>query len=284
MPSRFVNMETQVPPLPPLPPPQTYSPLPAPYAVPFQGIPDYREPGRVNINTIMSQDVLAGLLNYYPGIADSASSANLTTLWQKLIETRQGFTGSSGAIDPNFASRFARPFRSSGGTQLVPPSSGDLSLAAEPEVNRTLLRQDPDVSGRPLLAFDRTGVSPSVVNPNNVGETNNPDRNPYFRFSVLQKLGGLVTTRSNVYAVWITEGYFEVQPVRLPANAQEQQQWPMIYPDGYTVGQEIGIDTGTNVRHRAFYILDRSIPVGFQRGKDNNVDNPSTVRTRTYIQ
>jgi hypothetical protein len=34
--------------------------------------------------------------------------------------------------------------------------------------------------------------------------------------------------------------------------------------------QEIGSDTGEIVRHRAFYIYDRSIPVGFEPGKDHN--------------
>ena len=229
--------------------------------------------------------MLTGLLNYYPGIADSASAqhgvsgANLATFWKKLIETRQGFLGSSGAIQPTFASRFSRPFRSAGGKWLVPPTAGDLGLAAEPEVNRSLLRQDPEATTRPLLAFDQTGALNST---SNVGEANQPDRNAYFRYNVLQKLGSMVTTRSNVYAVWITEGYFEVQPVRLPANAMEQKQWPLIYPDGYTLGQEMGLDTGTNVRHREFYIIDRSIPVGFQRGQTNNVDN--AVRVNAYIQ
>jgi hypothetical protein len=43
-----------------------------------------------------------------------------------------------------------------------------------------------------------------------------------------------------------------------------------IYPDGYTLGRELGVDTGEIERHRAFYIIDRTIPVGFQRGKDLN--------------
>jgi hypothetical protein len=42
------------------------------------------------------------------------------------------------------------------------------------------------------------------------------------------------------------------------------------YPDGYELMQEMGSDTGEVVRHRAFYIYDRSIPVGFERGKDHN--------------
>ena len=56
-----------------------------PLCRPFQLIPDYREPGRVNINTIMSPDVLTGLLNYYPGIADGASSTNLATVWKNSL-------------------------------------------------------------------------------------------------------------------------------------------------------------------------------------------------------
>ena len=92
----------------------------------------------------------------------------------------------------------------------------------------------------------------------------NTDRNPYFRYQGLQRLGNLVTTRSNVYAVWITVGYFEVTP------------WPAgidaAHPDGYQLGRELGIDTGEIERHRAFYIFDRTIPVGFQRGQDLNVE------------
>ena len=45
------------------------------------------------------------------------------------------------------------------------------------------------------------------------------------------------------------------------------------HPDGYQLGQELGADTGEIERHRGFYIIDRSIPVGFQRGVDNNVNN-----------
>ena len=39
---------------------------------------------------------------------------------------------------------------------------------------------------------------------------------------------------------------------------------------------------GEIVRHRAFYIYDRSIPVGFETGKDHNVENGILVRR--YIE
>jgi hypothetical protein len=78
-----------------------------------------------------------------------------------------------------------------------------------------------------------------------------------------------------VFAVWITVGYFEA----LPAGAGYD---PKVYPDGYQLGQELGSDTGDITRHRAFYIFDRSIPVGFQRGQDINQDK--ALLLRRYIE
>jgi hypothetical protein len=92
----------------------------------------------------------------------------------------------------------------------------------------------------------------------------NTYKNPYFRYQGIERLGNLVTTRSNVYAVWITSGYFEVTAAPTGYN-------PAIYPDGYQLGRELGSDTGKIERHRAFYIFDRTLPVGFQRGQDLNV-------------
>ena len=37
------------------------------------------------------------------------------------------------------------------------------------------------------------------------------DRNPYMTYQPMTRLGNLVTNRSNVFAVWITVGYFEVE-------------------------------------------------------------------------
>ena len=50
-----------------------------------------------------------------------------------------------------------------------------------------------------------------------------------------------------------------------------------MHPDGYQLGRELGMDTGEIERHRAFYIFDRTIPVGFQRGQDLNVEKAILV-------
>ena len=55
-----------------------------------------------------------------------------------------------------------------------------------------------------------------------------------------------------------------------------------VYPDGFALGQELGIETGEVKRHRAFYMFDRSIPVGFQRGEDLNVEK--AVLLKRFIE
>ena len=43
------------------------------------------------------------------------------------------------------------------------------------------------------------------------------------------------------------------------------------YPDGYQLKQELGADDGSIERPRYFYVIDRSIPVGYAPGEDQNV-------------
>ena len=97
------------------------------------------------------------------------------------------------------------------------------------------------------------------------------NRNPYFRYQAIQKLGNVFSNHSNVFAVWITVGYFEVAAAHRTAVDAG-------HPDGYQLGQELGSDSGDIVRHRAFYIFDRSIPVGFVRGQDINQDKAMLLK------
>jgi hypothetical protein len=89
-------------------------------------------------------------------------------------------------------------------------------------------------------------------------------RNAYFRGTAFQRLSNQATGRSNVYAIWLTVGYFEVDPL----TGQ--------------LGRELGSDSGSVERHRAFYVIDRSIPVGFQPGFNHNVDR--AIRLRRFIE
>ncbi len=219
---------------------------------PFNQISTYREPGRINLNTIYG--VRTSMPAVWRGLMSGFPSMNKSSFWQKFLDSRDGPTGTT------CPSSIAHPFRSSGGALMVPPVAS-LEPADNREINATLLREDPDPTnaGHPLFEFT-SGQ-----------EYNNTDRNPYFRYQGLERLGNLVTTRSNVFAVWITVGYFEVTPA--PAGYSTA-----VYPDGYQLGRELGSDTGEIDRHRAFYIFDRTLPVGFQRGQDLNVDKAILVK------
>jgi hypothetical protein len=200
--------------------------------------------------------------------------------WQKFVNSRRadGDTNLNCLAVPansnTTPTEFARPFRSFGGWCMTPAG-----LQPPREIDCTLLRPDPtnfSTPTRALFQFDSTLAQPGPYN----GAWNNPDPNPFFRYQGLARLGNLVTTRSNVYAVWITVGYFEATPAsQLPGySSLTQAQIQAMYPDGYTVGRELGMDTGDIQRHRAFYIFDRTIPVGFQRGQDLNVEKAILVK------
>jgi hypothetical protein len=47
------------------------------------------------------------------------------------------------------------------------------------------------------------------------------------------------------------------------------------------IGREYGMETGENRRLKAFYVIDRSIPVGYRIGQDHNVEK--TIVTRRIL-
>ncbi|MBN2295881.1 MAG: hypothetical protein JXM70_25850 [Pirellulales bacterium] len=247
VPSPFVGTELQGNPV-------TFSGGTHNFQPPFNRISKRRDPGRVNLNTITSENVWNGVRGSFP-----------TPLWNDLNVSRGGFPGANMlTMDNNLPTRFANPFRSFAGLYNI-PNVPPLQAAVGSEVNATFLRVDP-TGNNPIFRFAST--SP----------INGTDRNPYFRYQLLNRLGSTATNRSNVYAVWVTVGYFEVEPTTwvdagggVDARGLTQAQFQKIYPDGFQLGQELGSDTGDITRHRSFYIIDRSIPVGFQRGEDHNV-------------
>lgn len=234
------------------------------YHPPFNRVSNYRDPGRVNLNTIPGDAANVTSLN--PVWAALLNGSQGPT-WQQLVTARRGENtvgNNVTTLNATVPSVFMNPFRSSGGAALGLPYAG---TAARPEVNVTLLRPDPTAPPPPALA-------PPLFAYNSANPYDNPDRNPAFRYATLNHLSNLVTTRSNVYAVWITVGYFEVTPN--PGGVDT------VHPDGYQLGQELGSDSGQITRHRAFYIFDRSIPVGFEPGKDHNIDR--AVLLKRFIE
>ena len=74
----------------------------------------------------------------------------------------------------------------------------------------------------------------------------------------------------------VTSESFQTQKPDVANWPQDKLQ--AVYPDGYALGAELGSETGEVKRHRAFYVFDRSIPVGFRRGRDYNVEEAVLVK------
>ena len=73
-----------------------------PFLVPYNWISNYRNPGKINLNTITAPQVWQGLINYFP---DATQTTN--PLWTKFVTSRRGFT-SSEQLDPRFETRASR--------------------------------------------------------------------------------------------------------------------------------------------------------------------------------
>ncbi|WP_147868834.1 hypothetical protein [Stieleria maiorica] len=81
------------------------------------------------------------------------------------------------------------------------------------------------------------------------------NRDSKFRFENAARLANLTTNHSNVFLIRMTTSYFVVDPIT------------------GAVGQEYVDATGEPVRSKATFMVDRSIPVGFLRGKTLNARN-----------
>jgi hypothetical protein len=145
-------------------------------------------------------------------------------------------------FDASHASQFAGAFRHSSASDIAPLAA---DRVAHP-LGKTIMRPGGTIGALtddPLFSRPLAGVS-------------NQDawraRSAAHQQLALTRLGNLATDQSNVFAVWITVGLFEV--------------------DGTTmgVGKEVGSDLGQVRRFRSFQIIDRSIPVMYQPGVLNN--------------
>jgi len=227
---------------------------------PFNWINKYRDPGRININTLASDSTYYAATRSVPLLCDGAHLS-------AMIQSRQGYNGAFQTLNPNFPSRFAGVFTSANTADLGPLQNmrqrgqgGGTSVEGQ-GIEGTLLRRKLGNNNEPLL----------VTRVFDVGNAyRDTDRNSYFQYENYQKLGNILTTRSNVFAIWVTVGHFEVEDTTVSEAC----------PDGLALGQELGADTGEINRTRSFYIIDRSIPAGFIPGRKLNSDNTILLHRR----
>ena len=237
-------------------------------------ISEFRDPGKVNANTA-SLETLSAL-----GF-DSRLKTNQTNQTELLFEeSLAGYresivlpNGARGRIpDGSTPAEYPNPLRAGVSADLM-PWLPEHSRSTDYGVDATLLRRDSAPRRRQMLLGKSKRLD---LNYSEAHALQNDKTNAYFRYRDLMKLGNSVTYQSNVFSIWITIGYFEVEPNEGP-NGQ-QYFVDRAHPDGYRLGIEKGSDLGQVTRHRSFYVVDRSIPVAFDPGVNHNVENAIIFR------
>jgi hypothetical protein len=187
--------------------------------------------GRVNLNTVWDPEILQALIDANQSIGITPNSPDLKSnpkdpvlqIFANMLQLRSP----NGAPGPN-----DRPF--------LPLSIG-LNLPSTQYPNGASITGDtflrfapPNGKNPPLFLFQNP--ADAVLPPPPAAQY----VHPYLQTQLLTKLYNNVTTRSNVFAVWLTVGFFEV-----------------IGPQN-TLGAEIGRSEGRQIRHRMFAIVDRT--------------------------
>lgn len=209
-----------------------------------------RVPGKININTLWdlptpqqtppypAQNLMTLAIADPPANPNNPyfTALNVSTIFQRLLTLRT----------PNIAtpalSQADRPFLD----MAAGYSGADIQYSAAygfPNgngINHTLF-----TTAVPATQPNTQGHGPAFQLPNAVG---NPQiAHPYLQNELLTKIYSRLTTRSNVFAVFLTVGFFQVEPGGAVNN-----------PNIPRLGPEIGRSEGRQVRHRMFAIVDRS--------------------------
>ncbi len=207
---------------------------------PFDELSTYRYPGKVNLNTISSASVWDALL----GAKDTGGGIMLGPYASAFDFAAWRAALGDSPVRPAVAANYV----ATGGA--VPGTANVGLFRSGIDSNRT-----PGTSGNLSDETDYRLSYHQVVNP-----FNNTDRNSYFRNGLRQRLGGVATNRSSVFAIWVTVGYFEWD--------NETNDFRMNGPNPI----EYGTETGTVQRSRGFFMFDRSIPMAYEPGVDHNID------------
>lgn len=276
---------------------------------PFNVLPHYREPGAVNLNTIPDSggdrvwNALCG--NGPPLPAPEPAWSSVVGAKSRIIDSdldpqsRGSVTPPFRALTQPFAGAAAIPYVAINNAAIIdtsnPPRDPPKWFAPKPvsENDRPWWKpSDPNAPDPLANAFsprsytlfgDSPGTStPLFAMPPTTHPCSDPARSAWFRFAPLIRAASNTTVRSEVYAVWITLGLFEVEAAAGPMPVDTQPGDPLNpvvnrYPDGWRLVREYGSQSGEINRYRAFFIFDRSIPVGCQPGSDLNVDDAILV-------
>ncbi len=217
------------------------------YRAPYNILTKAAEPGRINLNTVSEEAVFNGLMRDPLGNPGAA----LNPSWNDFKSSRRGYPGNSDTLLNNDRpTQFTGAFKPISEAGMIPTyrNSSGLPELQNP-VHTSLLRSAPGPNDYlPLFRGTTLGQ-------------NQP--HAFADFYPISRLQKLTTDKSNVFAVYITIGLFDVE---------NDNQGNM------HIAGEYGVNNGQVRRFKMFSIIDRSIPVGYRVGEDHNTENTILLR------
>jgi hypothetical protein len=205
--------------------------------------------GKINLNTVWDKDIWDAIANstYIQFYSGPGPGSFLDDCWFQML--RQRTASPQGLPGPG-----DRPFKGFA-TPFVPATMKDPQYPMGIGIEDTFLAPDLRYANDP---------NPSLRNkrlfePKNDPAQLRPDANdhPFIKSWFLRKICSHCTTRSNVFAVYLTVGFFEVV----------DDSNPNVPPK---LGQEINRSSNRHIRHRMLAIVDRSnltVAIDPQTGK-----------------
>src|SRR5262249_38087558 len=184
---------------------------------------DGRITGKININAIWDRETFRALCDAQG--TNNFTAADVDAIWDRLLKLRSPiyannnpgtttFTQFGSLVGPTNLTGvavFDRPFLGQGAGHF--PLGTTLQYPLGQDINDTLFRTFAPNTSTPtdarLFDIPVQGITTTLTTDN-----------PYIQTELMRKIFNNVTTRSNVFAVWVTVGFFEVKddtarPVKL---------------------------------------------------------------------
>jgi hypothetical protein len=213
--------------------------------------PGGRTWGKININTIYDVDTWQALTDQQPLHFFTATA--VTNTYNAMIASR-GTPGAAAAPRPFLG--LAAPFANVG-----------LQFSKGASIDDTILRSDPNAAA--TQNPQKRLLEPNPDPAQNEIRSQAQDH-PYLRLELLNRILTNTTTRSNVFGVWVTVGFFEVVG---PGSSGGP---PLL-------GQEINFSTNRHIRHRMFAIVDRTNLTISQTSQGSPGPKPWFVNSMTAV-